>query len=575
MKLRSKMLIVLFVAAVMPAIIIIFAYQAKLRNTLEQNHQTYIESLSKENIAYVSNHIDDLEKLAFKLRTQISVIDFLKNVSSSNYQDVQNQLRTSQIGEKLELILDTYSDISYIGIVPQKDGVKMCRGNYSALNNMCTSNEFVTNHSNPTGGVTWVDLSDADRTYLVLVTSIIDGYNENDLGYLSIVIDVKKIFQSAGGVQRQQKFIVVNENDQPVFENNVTLQSDAISTLMQNEENHWQNITVNGVEYTASVNGIASVKWKILFLFGVDGIQQNLEETSTFMLRLVLIFVFFAICSVVYFHIKIYAPVQKLTDAMNQAVLLPDKLDTPSGKDEIGQLGSAFKHLMERISDQITEIEAAERAKAELEICALQAQITPHFLYNTLNAIKCLSRLGRTQDISSMAEALIDLLRISASKERLITITQEIEYVQAYAELMSLRAGYQIKIDSHIDQDLGQIKLPKLSLQPIVENSIIHGGIEKHDGKMEIRISVHNKNPYVEILIEDDGVGIPPEVLDRINNGSFDHRDTPSRFSGIGINNIRQRFCLEYGSAASVFVQNGEKEGTLVQIKFNPNGCVL
>ena len=106
MKLRSKMLIILFVAAVMPAIIIIFAYQAKLRSTLEQNHQTYIDSLSSENTAYVSSHIDDLENLAFKLSTQISVIDFLKNVSSSNYQDIQNQLRTSQFGEKLEFILD-------------------------------------------------------------------------------------------------------------------------------------------------------------------------------------------------------------------------------------------------------------------------------------------------------------------------------------------------------------------------------------------------------------------------------------------------------------------------------------
>lgn len=573
MKLRSKMLIILFVAAVMPAIIIIFAYQAKLRSTLEQNHQTYIDSLSSENTAYVSSHIDDLENLAFKLSTQISVIDFLKNVSSSNYQDIQNQLRTSQIGEKLEFILDTYSDVSYIGIIPKADGIKMCRGSYSALNNKCTSTEFVTQFFEPTGNVTWVSLNDGRFAYLALVTGIIDGYNENVLGYLSIVIDVRNFFYRASEVQRRQSFVVIDENSKPVFENNISLQPDQISFLTQGKEDYWLNVTVDGVEYAAVVKEIAPVKWKILFLSGVDSIRRSLEDTSSFMLRLVAVFVFFALCSAVYFHIKIYAPVQRLTDAMNQSTLLPEELDAPSGKDEIGQLGSAFKHLIRRISEQIAEIEAAERAKAELEIRALQAQITPHFLYNTLNAIKCLARLGRTQDISSMAEALIDLLRISASKERLITIAQEVEYVQAYAELMSLRAGYQIRIESQIASGLEQIKIPKLSLQPIVENSIIHGGIEKHDGKMTIRISVCLKNPYAEIIIADDGVGIAQEILDQINDGSFAHHDASNRFSGIGIHNIRQRFCLEYGSDASVFVRNGAEIGTLVQIRFIPNKC--
>ena len=110
-------------------------------------------------------------------------------------------------------------------------------------------------------------------------------------------------------------------------------------------------------------------------------------------------------------------------------------------------------------------------------------------------------------------------------------------------------------------------------LLTIVENSIIHGGIEKHDGKMTIRISACLKNPYAEIIIADDGVGIAQEILDQINDGSFAHHDASNRFSGIGIHNIRQRFCLEYGSDASVFVRNGAEIGTLVQIRFIPNKC--
>ena len=146
MKIRSKMMIVLFVAAVLPAIIIIFAYQSKLYSVLEQNHHAYIDSLSEDSVAYVRDHVEDLEKMVFKTSTQKLVIDFLKHVTNDNYHEVQNQLRTSQIGETLDFILDTYSDISYIGIIPNNDGVKICRGYYSPLNKRCTDIEFVQEH---------------------------------------------------------------------------------------------------------------------------------------------------------------------------------------------------------------------------------------------------------------------------------------------------------------------------------------------------------------------------------------------------------------------------------------------
>ena len=154
--------------------------------------------------------------------------------------------------------------------------------------------------------------------------------------------------------------------------------------------------------YTTTDRQWASVGWKMIFLSEMDEIQKGWKETTSFMLKLVIVFVIFAVCSVIYFHIRIYRPIQILTNTMNRVTKISCDLETPSGKDEIGQLGSAFKHLLERVSAQVVEIEAAERSKAELEIRALQAQITPHFLYNTLNAIKCLARLERTQDISAM-----------------------------------------------------------------------------------------------------------------------------------------------------------------------------
>lgn len=128
MKIRSKMMIILTVAAVIPALIIIFVYQTRLRNMLQLNHQRYVDSLSSESASYVNGHFSDIESLLFSVRTQSSVIDYLKQVNISNYRELQNQLRTSQIGERLEYFKDTYSDIEYVGLVPSGDGIKICKG---------------------------------------------------------------------------------------------------------------------------------------------------------------------------------------------------------------------------------------------------------------------------------------------------------------------------------------------------------------------------------------------------------------------------------------------------------------
>lgn len=574
MKIRSKMLIVLFVAAVLPAIIIIFAYQTKLYNVLEQNHQAYIDSLSEDSVAYVHNHIEDLEKMAFKTSTQKLVIDFLKHVTNANYHEVQNQLRTSQIGETLDFILDTNSDISYIGIIPNHDGVKICRGYYSPLNKRCTSREFVTQYAGTSGKLGEICITDGQIMRLILVTQIIDGYNDDVLGYLSVVVDIQKYLDSAGRIQKQQTFVVVDENNQVIYENNILLDPEEISYLTENNNYERLNFSKGGTAYIASAKDVGAMGWEMIFLSEMDEIQKGWKETTSFMFKLVIVFIIFAACSVIYFQIRIYRPIQILTNTMNRVTNISCDLETPSGKDEIGQLGSAFKHLLERVSAQVVEIEAAERSKAELEIQALQAQITPHFLYNTLNSIKCLARLGRTQDISSMVEALIDLLRISASKERMIVISQEIEYVKVYSELMSIRGGYEIRVVSHLDPVVEGVKIPKLSLQPIVENSMIHGGIEKHNGKMTISISAQYQAPYVIIDIKDDGIGMGQDVLDKINSGTLEYSRSASHFSGIGIENIRQRFHLEYGENVSMVFGSRPNEGVSVRIKFIPKGNI-
>ena len=570
MKIRSKMMIILTVAAVIPALIIIFVYQTRLRNMLQLNHQRYVDSLSSESTSYVNGHFSDIESLLFSVRTQSSVIDYLKQVNISNYRELQNQLRTSQIGERLEYFKDTYSDIEYVGLVPSGDGIKICKGYYSNVNKQCTDLEYVKSVVLTDEKVYFKVVFDdvKQKPFVLYATCVSDGYNENVLGYLCAVIDVNVYFSGISDAQDQRGFLVVDDQGNEIYNCLIDMDDTQISSLRMREPDSIENIIVDGEEYTAAVKNIYPMQWKMIFLADTTDIRQSLRDITFLMIELVLVFSFFAICSIVYFHYKINVPINNLTNTMNSMKSYQPDPCAPVGKDEIGQLGSALNHLVCRVNEQMLEIEQAEKAKSEYEIKALQAQINPHFLYNTLNAIKCLARLNRTAEIALMTEALIDLLRISASKERLITISMEVEYCKAYAALMSYRAGNSITINSALDSEVAEICLPKLSLQPIVENCILHGGLEQHQGKINIEVKAFRKDKFVQIEIIDDGCGMPKEKMDAINAEGFVHSSDNHQFSGIGIDNIRQRLRLEFGQTANVLLFPNQLNGTTVLISF-------
>ena len=228
---------------------------------------------------------------------------------------------------------------------------------------------------------------------------------------------------------------------------------------------------------------------------------------------------------------------------------------------EIRAVSSAFNHMLRRIRELMEQNERAQEAKRLYELNALQAQINPHFLYNTLDSIIWMEERGRSREAITMVSALAKLFRISISKGRsVITVAEELEHVRNYVIIQKMR--FKEKFDCVIEGEDEALLEPtiKLILQPLVENAINHA-IDEINGST-LHISVHASVTETELrfVVEDDGVGIPAEQLAGI-------LVRPAGKSGIGLKNVHERIFLTYGEPYGLTIESVEAEGTRVTVR--------
>ena len=231
--------------------------------------------------------------------------------------------------------------------------------------------------------------------------------------------------------------------------------------------------------------------------------------------------------------------------------------------DEIGMLATSFNHMIERIKNLMKQVVDEQEEKHKLELKALQHQINPHFLYNTLDSIIWMAE-SKDENVVPMTEALSRLFRISLSRgKELIPLSDELDHVRNYLFIQSMR--YLNKFDYEIaaDKDLLSCKTLKLILQPIVENSIYHG-IKNKAGKGIIKITVNKEDEKIVIRIFDDGVGMDQERLEKLLNGPVDEKDSSG--SGIGVNNVNERIKLYFGNEYGLRFESSIEKGTTAYV---------
>lgn len=253
----------------------------------------------------------------------------------------------------------------------------------------------------------------------------------------------------------------------------------------------------------------------------------------------------------------------KKMEAGNFQIRLPH-----SGKDEIGQIIDSFSSMSKRMESMINERYEMGRTVKNAELCALQAQINPHFLYNSLDLINCIAIQKNVPQITEMVTALVKFYKLTLnSGNEIITLSQELLHVKTYVQIQNIRFIEKIHFSCNQPDWLTLYTIPKILLQPLVENAIIHGILESptQTGSLSILFSKEMSNQGEEeiwIRVEDDGVGIPPHILNKLLKEDCLHKG-----SGYGVKNVNERIQLFYGERFGLSYESTQPGGTTVTVR--------
>ena len=256
-------------------------------------------------------------------------------------------------------------------------------------------------------------------------------------------------------------------------------------------------------------------------------------------------------------------PLSKLADKMRlvQEGNMQEYVDV-EGTEEIQELSKAYNTMLERINQYIEERMKIQEEKRNAEIHALQMQINPHYMYNTLASIKWLTWQGDVKKSTAVIDAFISLLRNTISNtDEFVTVEQEVANLKNYVLINQTRYGDAVGVEFYVVDKCKEYLVPKLILQPFVENAFFHAFPEGMEG--EISVFIKEEKKYLRFDIEDNGVGMDAEQLYTLNN----KKDKKSEhFTGIGINNVDDRIKLIYGMDYGINIVSEKDKGTTITI---------
>lgn len=535
-RLLNRFIAISVVPIVLCGFCMIFLFQAMTFNTYEAT----VKSETKEISASFQSFLDGIDKT---LSTLSSHQEFL---SSSDSESIYNTLYQ---------ITNPYRNYATFSIYDQNGN---CMYATCQLANRPTYWGILhaLNHSS----IDIIKQVDSEDNQIVLNIATKIQNNNDTIGYIVSSIHTQDFtYLFSNQLSNDEGFGIISKENEPIYINSILETSGIFDKL------HYAWISNSKYDdyfndYYITIQNIENTGFKQIVIH--PKVLSSSTMNRMYLMVGLLAVLSFIVCIIVAQKTttSFTQPINQMNQAMKQ--VQEGKLDTSIPvlrNDEFGVLSQNFNVMTQELSNFLEQKIETQRKLADIQIAMMQAQLNPHFLYNTLDTIKWMAKSAKVEPISQLSQKLARILRTSIVKEQFITIGEEFQICSDYGEIQNIRfqGKYQFLFDC--PKDLLSYKIPKLIIQPLVENAIIHGLRMKETGI--IKIFASKNNDAIILSVQDNGIGIDDEMMQFINTHQWKQID-----GHIGMYNVDSILRLHYGVNSGLHAQRLEEGGTLIQI---------
>lgn len=506
----------------------------------------------------LSTNLKDVERLSSILLSTPDVQNSLSSIHETDDAVVWSNANRN-INISLSSYYETFKQNGVSYMILFNDGFSNAT-NWSAYRR--TGEDFIEtalkNAEAADGGISWT-LGGHDDSGIILGRNIrkIEGMDFSTIGRLLIYVDIDRLINTINHSFQtfETTYYVLSDGTDPIYASQ-ELPSGLIGQTLSLSANSYRTLTVDGHTYFAVSSRIPYYDWNYISLIPFDSITDTISNSAKLILGIMAIGVLVALMLT---QLLIYSIIRHFnvlinkmdTFSKNELELAPSPYDYSTRGDEIGHLHQRFDRMARRIRTLVDTNYRNELLRKEAQIKALESQINPHFLYNTLESINWRAKASKNTEISMMAESLGTLLRSTLSnKESLVALDYELELVHAYITIQKIRFEDRLDFTAEVDEGLGTILIPPLSIQPLIENAIRYG-MEEMTETCHVELSIRRIGSQVLIRVKNNGSAFEDDLLEKLKN----HVKEPNGF-GIGLLNIDQRIRLLFGNDCGLVLKN-------------------
>ena len=580
-KIRNRLLIFFLVVTFLPITTLgVFAnliYTKIVENKVNQHTDQMINQIEVN----IDNYIKSVENILMYISNSEDIRHFL-NQSEEEIQIDDLKILEEKIQRNLKVYTDINSEIFGILIVNNYDKYisnELNKKTRDALTKeiwyMEAINESEKVHffSKPIGRNLKSYKSYSAEDIISISKAIINKDTNKPIGVVMADINLKKFDEIIKDNYIGEKgfFYILDNNNNIVYSpvNSIIYRINS-NNFDSNKDSFVRSINNEKFKIMYTTSNLTG--WKSIGVFSFKDISKDITSMERFTLIIAIATLFLAVFFSLLFTNSIVTPIKELRTLMKgvESGDLDLKFEEHKYSNEFGELGHSFNHMVSEIKKLINMVYNEQRSKRKAEIETLQAQIKPHFLYNTLDTISWMAEDYNAKDIVNLVGALTRVFRIGLNKGREeINLKDEIDHINSYLIIQKYRYEDKLSYEIDFDREILNSLILKLITQPIVENAIYHGIKEKR-GKGKILIKFNRVFDDIVITVEDNGAGILEEKLQNINS----MLETSNSFcidsesgSGYGISNVNTRIKLTYGQAYGLKYYSKIGEGTKVEIK--------